>query len=141
MAQLHKSVAAIRIFGDSLIPDEISKILGCAPTRSYIKGQVEPSKTKPIVRKTGAWQIKTDRQKPGNLDDQIIKLLGRLNKDLTVWTALSAKYEIDLFCGCFMNETDEGIELSSETLKALGDRDIKLGLCIYAPIEADKSLT
>ena len=54
---------------------------------------------------------------------------------MNVWKALSKEYAVDLFCGLFMSETDEGVEISEKNLKSLGERGIKLGLCIYAPIK------
>lgn len=137
MAHLHHSFATLRIGGDLLIPDEISRILGCAPTHGYVKGQVMPSKKRAIIRKTGGWHLDASKQEPGNLDAQVAELFARVTKDLGVWASLSSAYDIDLFCGFFMDETDEGLEISAETLKTLGDRGIKLGVCIYAPTRED----
>jgi hypothetical protein len=46
-----------------------------------------------------------------------------------IWRSLTARYRVDLFCGWFMNEGGEGLEVSAETLSALGNRGIKLA-CI-----------
>jgi hypothetical protein len=140
MAALHKSAASLRIGGDSLNPDEISKILGCPPSKGYVKGQTEPSKGRVVTRKTGAWMLDAGRQKPGDLNAQVAELFSRINTDLDVWAALSRKYKLDLFCGLFMSETDEGFDLSPETMKVLADRGIKLAICIYAPLQ-DVALT
>jgi hypothetical protein len=137
MAHLHHSVATLRIGGDLLNPEEISRILGCVPTLGYVKGQIVPSKVRAIVRKTGAWQLAAADQKPANLDAQVKELFSRVNNDLGVWAALSGTYKVDLFCGFFMSGIDEGLEISAQTLKVLGDRGIKLGVCIYAPAEED----
>jgi hypothetical protein len=133
MAHLHHSIVGLRIFGDRLDPDEISRLLGGVPTDSFRKGQVKPSKTKGIIRKSGGWLLNAAGQEPGNLDIQVEEMLGQLTEDLSVWAALTNEYKVDLFCGFFMSETDEGIEVSAKTLKALGERGIKLGVCIYAP--------
>ena len=133
MPYLHHSCAALRIGGDSLKPDEISRILGCTPTLSCVKGQIEPSKGKAIVRKTGVWHLDAGEQQPGDLDAHVTELFGRVNNDVSAWATLSGEYKIDLFCVYFVSETDEGMEASAETLKVLGDRGIKLGLHIYAP--------
>ena len=115
------------------MPDEISQILGCAPTLGYIKGQTYTTKGRPVVRKTGAWHLDATPQEPANLDAQVAELFTRVNQDLAVWERLSSKYRIDLFCGFFMNEDDEGLVVSADTLKVLGDRGIKLSLCLYPP--------
>ena len=141
MSHLHHSFAALRIGGDSLKPDAISRVLGCSPTLGYVKGQIEPSKWKAVVRKTGGWHLDAAEQQPGNLDAHVAELFGRVNTDLTVWATLSREYEIDLFCVYFMSETDEGLEVSVETLKVLGDRGIKLGLSIYMPAKEDEKVS
>ena len=137
MSHLHHSVAALRICGDSLKPDAISRALGCSPTLSFVKGQIEPSRRKAIVRETGGWHLDAAEQQPGNLDAHVAELFGRVNNDFSVWATLSGEHKIDLFCVYFMSEADEGVEASAETLKALGDRGIKLGLRIYSPAEED----
>jgi hypothetical protein len=135
MPFLHHSCAALRITGDSLNPEAISRLLGCSPTLGHVKGQIEPSKGKPIVRETGAWQLDGAGQQPGSLDAHVAELFGRVNNDLSAWATLSGEHKIDLFCVYFMSEADEGVETSAETLKILGDRGIKLGLRIYSPAE------
>src|SRR5207245_3148087 len=119
-------------------PDEISRTLGCRPTLSFVKGQTEPSRGKAIVRETGGWHLDAVEHQPGNLDAHVAELFGRVNNDLSAWATLSGEYKIDLFCVYFMSETDEGLEVSPETLKILGDRGIKLELHIYAPSKEDE---
>jgi hypothetical protein len=123
----------LRIGGDSLKPDAISRLLGCSPTLGYVKGQIEPSKWKAIVRKTGGWHLDAAEQQPGDVNAHVAELFRRVNNDLSAWATLSGEYKIDLFCVYFMSEAGEGVEASARTLKVLGDRGIKLGLCIYAP--------
>ena len=130
MAALNKSSATLRIFGDSLDPDEVSRILGCAPTRAHVKGQIRHKST---VHKTGGWLLEATDQVPGDLDGQVTELFSRVKKDIAVWVALARENEIDLFCGFFMDETDAGLEISADTMKLLSERGIKLGICIYAP--------
>ncbi|HEX7516885.1 MAG TPA: DUF4279 domain-containing protein [Chthoniobacterales bacterium] len=127
----------MRIAGDSLNPDAISRLLGCSPTLGCVKGQIEPSKGKAIVRETGGWHLDAAGQRPGNLDAHVAELFGRVNNDLSTWATLSGDYKIDLFCVYFTGEVDEVVQTSAETLKVLGDRGIKLGVRIYSPAEED----
>jgi uncharacterized protein DUF4279 len=133
MPYLHHSCAALRITGDSLNPKAISRLLGCSPTLGHVKGQIEPSKGKPIIRETGAWQLDAAGQQPGNLDAHVAELFRRVNNDLSAWATLSGEHKIDLWCVYFMGEPDEDVQASAETLKALGDRGIKLDLRVYSP--------
>jgi hypothetical protein len=38
-----------------------------------------------------------------------------------------------VFCGWFVNEGNEGVEIEPHALRALGERGIKLDLDIYGP--------
>lgn len=133
MPYLHHSCAALRIGGNSLKPDAISRLLGCSPTLAYVKDQIEPSKGKAIVRETGGWHLDAIGQQPGDVNAHVAQLFRQVNNDVSVWAALSGEYETDLFCVYFMSEADEGLEVSAETLKVLGDRGIKLELRMYSP--------
>jgi len=139
MAHLSRTVASLRIGGDDLDPDEVSALLCCQPTAGYRKGQVVrgPSSGRDFLKKTGSWMLDAEDQAPGDLDEQVRSILDRLPADLSIWRTLSSRYKIDLFCGWFMEETNEGIEVSAKTLMRLGERAILLGVCIYAPLTND----
>jgi hypothetical protein len=133
MGQLDHSLATLRIFGDDLDPEEISSLLGAQPTESWKKGDELRGKVTGSVRiaKTGMWRIKAMRREPENLVEQIHELLGQLSTDLAVWRTLSERYKLDLFCGIFMRSGNDGLELSAESLSALGERQVFLNLDIY----------
>jgi hypothetical protein len=130
MAALHKSCATLRLFGDSLNPEEITRLLGCPPSTAFTKGQIRYRTT---LYKTGGWLLEAADREPADLDAQVVDLLTRVSQDLAVWSNLSKQYDVDLFCGFFMEETDEGLEISTHTMKMLSERGIKLAFCIYAP--------
>jgi hypothetical protein len=133
MAHLARSVAALRIIGDDLVPEEVSSLLGAPPTRAERKGEAIPTKTGERIAKTGGWRLEAMATEPENLDAQVSELLSLLTSDLEVWHTLRERYRLDLFCGWFMNESNEGVSISPSTLLALGQRGIELGLDIYAP--------
>ena len=81
--------------------------------------------------------LDAEDQAPGNLDKQVRIILDRFPADLSIWKKLSSQYKIDLFCGWFMEETNEGIAISADTLMRLGERAILLDVCIYAPLQGD----
>jgi len=134
MPMLRESVATLRISGDDLVPEKISALLGSGPTKSHLKGQTDTLSSGTVrVRKTGQWSISTEYARPADFDGQVAELLGQLTDDLTVWRGLADRYEIDLFCGWFMGESNEGIEIGVATLKKLAQRCIRIDLDIYAP--------
>jgi Domain of unknown function (DUF4279) len=141
VATLQLSVAALRVFGDDVIPSEISRLLGAEPSKASIKG--EPLQGKPSGRsrtaRTGSWRLQVPDREPGDPNAQVAQLLGQLTTDLQVWRDIAERFQVDLFCGWFMGESNEGISLSPETLRALGERGIELQLDIYGP-ESEASI-
>ena len=59
MAQVSKSKACLRVIGDSLVPQEITKLLRCEPTGAYAKGDKRVIKAtgKEVTYPRGAWRI------------------------------------------------------------------------------------
>ena len=135
MGPIYKSKATLRIAGDDVIPDEITRMLGSQPTRARKKGGVwmsaEPGREFTAKAHTGQWHLEASVREPEDLDGQVQELLGKLNLDLELWIALSRRFQVDLYCGLFMKSSNEGAVLSSETLAALGNRGIKLSLDVY----------
>jgi len=132
---LQESTVALRIFGDELVPEEVSALLKCEPTHSYRKGQLRQAPN--YYAKTGSWFLEAADAEPGDIGAQIGDVLARVTSDLGVWRQLSQRFELDIYCGAFMQTTNDGIALSSETLLQLGQRGISLGVELYARTASD----
>jgi len=134
MAQVQKSAAALHIAGDELIPEEITRLLGVAPTEAHFKGEkIVGRKTGRVrIAKTGMWKFKAPDHEPEDLNGQIHEIFSRMSNDLTVWRNITEKYHVDLFCGLFLKGGNEGLEISPQCLEALGSRGIMMGLDIYS---------
>lgn len=125
---------------DDLIPDGLTAALGQPPTHFMRKGGPLVRKGKilrddagvPLRARTSLWSYSVERREPGDLDGQIRQLFGALTDDLSVWRRLSAQYNPDLFVGLFLNESNEGVEISAECLGILSTRGVSLGLDIYS---------
>ena len=132
MAELNESIAGFRVVGDDLDPEEITRLLGRAPDLARRKGEIVHAAGRERVAITGAWIVNTDSSAPANLDRQIDKLLAGTTEDLAVWRRLAVRHRIDVFCGLFMREANEGTTISPQTLQKLGERGIELSLDLYA---------
>ncbi len=139
MAAVSKTRASLRIFGDDLDPDEISALLGAPPTLSGKKGEVRvDARGVERTARTGRWLLQVTRRQPGDLDGQLVELLSPLTPDTGVWRSLVARFKADIFCGLFMDEGNEGLELRPETLEMIGSRGLSLGFDIYGgPLEEE----
>jgi hypothetical protein len=135
MATLHRSKAALRIFGDELVPEELSRLFDHFYTKGWTKGyQYSTSSGAVVVKNTGAWILEAEPSETGDFDGQISQLLSHTNVSLDVWASFARKFEMDIFCGWFMHEPNEGIVVSPQTLLMLGERNIALSVDIYAPL-------
>ena len=120
---------------DDLDPTEITELLGCEPSFQHKKGQeLFAPKSGTRIARFGMWYLEADWREPEDIDGQVSELLDKLSNDLTVWADLSARFKIDLFVGLEMKETNEGLSISPETLRKLGERGIELGLDIYGVV-------
>lgn len=83
------------------------------------------------------WLLQSADAEPESFDSQIQGLLARLTPDKYVWCELAAKFQIDLFCGYLMDESNLGFSLSLATVTALAERHIEPVFDLYAPLEDD----
>jgi Domain of unknown function (DUF4279) len=129
MGPLKTSKATLRIVGDALDPLQITQALGRSPHLSHRKGETKRNGS-PAV--TGQWHLEASPASPGDLDAQVAEILGSLSQDLSVWRELRRLYRMDLFCGLFMEGSNQGLEISADTMRALAERGIDLGLDMYS---------
>lgn len=139
MGALDHSFATLRLFGDDLVPEAISALLGAQPSAAVSKGETVGIGGDGATRiaKTGSWRLRATNREPEDLEAQVFEILDQLSADPSIWQSL-ARYEPDLFCGLFMRSGNDGLGLSPKALLALGQRGIELILDIYDPVdEAD----
>ena len=142
MAALARSRAALRLFGEHLRPEEITALLGAAPTSSHRRGEQDDRRRNARPWAVGGWVLEADDSAPADPDRQVAQILDQLSADPAVWQSLAARFKIDMFCGWFMDELNEGVSLSVATLRSLADRGILLDMDIYGwdggspPVEA-----
>lgn len=133
-----KSTVALRVFGDELDPGEVTALLGCEPSLSYRKGELVSPGRSEVRRKYGMWNLKGADSEPEHFDQQIQSLLEKLTPDAQVWHDLGTRFQVDLFCGYFMTESNQGFSLSLATISALATRRIEPGFDLYAPDPEDE---
>jgi len=143
MAHVQRSAVTLRIGSDDLIPDEITRLLGATPTKTEIKGEkIVGRKTGKVrIAKMGIWRLEASDREPEDMDGQIQEILSQTTSDLAVWRSIAEKHQIDLFCGLFLGGSNEGMTLSAQSLAALGERGIEMGLDIYSGRDEDETST
>jgi hypothetical protein len=124
---------SLRVFGDELNPEEVSRLLGCQPTKCRVKGEVIAGRHSGLRReaRTGSWVLDSDDARSVRLDEQIVNLLARVTRDLAAWEEITERYKADLFCGLFLEEENRACRLSAEVLHRLAERGLSIGFDIY----------
>ena len=122
----------LRIKGETLDPEEITRLLGADPTRSRKKGDIRPHPRWHIEERAGSWQLESSLEPGIALEQHINTLLDKVTSDLSVWTELAVRFGMDLYCGLFLDSWNRGLELSPETLQRITERHLTLGLDIYS---------
>ena len=133
MGELFESVATLRFFGDDLIPDRVSEMLGGHPTFSSRKGDmVRMVENGSEVRAhTGSWRLRTSRLRPGDLDRHVVELFQNLTENINVWQMLSCQFKADVFFGIKLANYNEGFSLSPESLRAGSSRGLLFDFDLY----------
>ncbi len=133
MGVLWKTAASLRFFGDALDPEQVTMALGHPPDAGTRRGEPwRPSRRgRQVIARTGSWRRNVPDREPGDLDGQIVQLLAPLTTDMAVWQRLTSSFKADIFCGLFLEGMNEGLEISPQTLLAIGQRNLALDFDIY----------
>src|SRR5947208_1337766 len=91
------SSASIRVFGETLRPEDVGAALGLQATRMHHKGELRGRDHK-VVWRESAWLIKSPLGKDRDLPEHLDWLLNAVEPKLDVIRSLSEKYRVDLFC-------------------------------------------
>jgi hypothetical protein len=75
MGDVPASTAALRVGGDDLDPDEITRLLGAKPTHAHRKGDQTSPKIPKLVRRSGLWLIESGWEDGNQLEAQIRGIL------------------------------------------------------------------
>ena len=134
MSAISRSTISIRVSGKNIDPNKVSQLLGCLPTLAAMAGDVitKPDGKTRVV-KNGFWHLKYGESDAIELEEKIDNLLGKLTNDLIAWETITRDYRVDIFCGLFCDNWNEGFWLTPKLLRKLGERNIEIGFDIYSP--------
>jgi len=117
------------IHGEDLDPDEISRLLGCAPTTSHRRG--DERRSGPPWPK-GDWLLAVEAKSPTGPDDLVHLLMARLPEDPDIWANLRKRFRLQLSFGIFSNHWNRGFELSADAVHRINSLGAGVGFDIYA---------
>lgn len=132
MAAIGRVRASLRVFGESLDPDEVSALLGRPPTRQHRKGDEIEGKGGDAVEPTGAWILDSPLSEKIELEEHIEVMLSSLSNDMDEWSSLTDRFSASILCSLFLDQYNEGFELSPRITQALSERGLVAAFDIYS---------
>jgi len=119
---------SLRVYGEQLDPGNISEILGCDPTSSERKGARGCLDDGAPIPRTSHWLLGIESKNFGEQDDVdgIRMLLERLPSAGDLWASLTSTYNVDVFCGVYMETWNRGFGISPEVSRMLSDRNLEV---------------
>jgi hypothetical protein len=130
-----KSRLTLGVHGETVDPDEISRLLGCAPTSAHRRGDLRRSG--PPWPK-GAWLLSVEAESPAGPDELAHLLLGRLPADEALWADLRGRFRVQLMFGIFTERWNRGFELSANAVRLINALGIGVGVDIYANFKREE---
>jgi hypothetical protein len=136
MAAIGRVRVSLRVFGDSLQPEEVSALLGRPPTREHLKGDKRKGDgtggSADAVEPTGAWILDSSLSEKDEIEEHIEALLGPLSNDMDEWSSLMDNFSASIHCSVFLDQYNEGFELSPRVAQALAERGLVIAFDIYS---------
>jgi hypothetical protein len=127
------SNAGVRVFGETLQPEEIGAALGLKATDTHVKGQPR-SRGHKEVWPHSLWSLASPLSDDKEMAIHLKWLLDSLESKVDVIRALSAKYRVDLFCGFSSGSGEGGFTLDSTTLARIAKLGVPVIVDLYCPI-------
>ena len=121
---------ALRVTGDDLDPDRVTRMLGVNPTVAARKGDDVDVDGVPVAQRTGIWSYALPASPEWELGDAIDTLLERLPHDPALWESLAGWATVVVVCGLYIHDVDRVAALTPDTLARLAERRLALRLQI-----------
>ncbi len=128
LARVHVS---LRVFGDSLEPEEVSALLGREPTRCHRKGDPTAA-DETSVEATGGWILDSELSEQTEIEDHVEALLAPISNDSDEWASLTSRFSASIFCSAFLDRSNEAFELSPRLAQSLADRGLVIAFDIHS---------
>jgi hypothetical protein len=125
------------ITGDDLNPDQVTQRFGVLPTHAHKKGVpiIRADGTVQRIPKTGTWafQLTPTDTDEWDVDEAAKLLISQFPTDPRVWATLPVDAKMRLSFGLDIEDANNrGFSLSSDILRFVGDRNVRLDFDLYA---------
>lgn len=120
--------ASLRIFGEALDLDEVTRIMGVQPSVAYRKGERRGPRSPP--NKHDMWMLSSDLPEERDLGDHIDALWEKIKHRVEYLRGLKRVATVDVFLGYKSNVDHAGVEVPYRSLEMFIQLELPLGLSI-----------
>ncbi|HEY1662884.1 MAG TPA: DUF4279 domain-containing protein [Verrucomicrobiae bacterium] len=113
--------ATLRISGDGLDFEEISRTLGLTPTHTHQKGE---------RRKHDMWLYKVPVPREQPLESHIMALWDAVRLHIPYLRDLKRKFQVDVFCGYRSNSGTAGFQVGHRCLGLFSKLEVPFGVSV-----------
>ena len=128
--QVDTSCVTFGVYGENLDPEEVSKLLSCAPTHSHRRGDLISGTSNP--RPFGAWLLTFQVTAPQGPNELVAMLQEQLPSNLELWRSLRSSYEIRVTFGIFLDDWNRNFQFTPEELRFLSSLGAAIGFDVYS---------
>lgn len=121
--------ASLRIFGDGLPLEDITRELGIQPTSTRRKGD-RPKSTSKTVFHDDAWTFDSSLPQTELLHRHIDEVWAAVKPRAMYLKELKQQFSVDVFCGYRSNCDHAGIEVPASSLEMFAVLEIPFGVSI-----------
>jgi hypothetical protein len=127
------SKACIRISGDNLQPDEVSRELGLQATKSGLKGERLSGRPRMRPLLSSLWMLNSPLSDQSPLEDHLKWLLDVLEPKFHVISRITKQHQAEFFCGFGSDNGQGGCIFAVELLERLVKLGVPLVLDLHPP--------
>jgi hypothetical protein len=120
--------ASLRILGDRLDFDEISRTLGLSWTHAHRKGDRRSPRSQPWPNDMWVYQPPVDGKRP--LDEHILAVWDAVRPNIGYLRELKRKVRIDVLCVCRSNTSAASFKIDPRCLGLFVDLDVPFEISV-----------
>ncbi len=130
-----ESRAALCIYHEDLDPEDLTRRLGLAPTKTFRRGHKAGPRS--LASPHGAWLLEVRGEAPRGPDDVLRELLMQLAVEPTVWQDIVQTHKVRISPSLDLRAWNRGFAISPAPLKRIAQLGVELDFDIYANVEDD----
>lgn len=128
----------LALYGEDLVPDEVTGLLGCSPTHGHRRGEQRRSRSANVGPwKQGAWLLTVDGEAPKTASELLADLLGRVPDDESLWSSISDRWQVSVGFGLFLDAWNRSLVIDAALIQRLARMRVALDFDIYADTDDD----